>query len=132
MGTKTCTRWFRGSPTSLVGNHSHLQAPSPRGFFLYSQMLHLTWPAMLGWTLDKTAIGRYQVDMTKLPTMTAEELATIRHRLDSSQREMAELLGVDLRSYQRWEYGERSIPGPAVLLARRIVADRALSSGTAK
>ena len=61
--------------------------------------------------------------MKKLPTMTAGEMMTIRNRLEKAQREMAEELGVDLRSYQRWEYGERSIPGPAVKLARRILAD---------
>jgi DNA-binding transcriptional regulator YiaG len=61
--------------------------------------------------------------MSKLPTMTSEEMMTIRNRLEKAQREMAEMLGVDLRSYQRWEYGERTIPGPAILLARRILLD---------
>jgi DNA-binding transcriptional regulator YiaG len=61
--------------------------------------------------------------MSKLPTMTADEINRIREKLDKKQREMADLLGVDLRTYQRWEANERNIPGPAVLLVRRIVND---------
>ncbi len=61
--------------------------------------------------------------MSNLPTMTPEEMASIREKLEKPQREMAELLGINLRSYQRWEGGERNIPGPAVLLARRILHD---------
>jgi DNA-binding transcriptional regulator YiaG len=61
--------------------------------------------------------------MNKLPTMTAEEIIQSRATLDKVQREMAELLGVDLRTYQRWEGNERGIPGPAVLLLRRILTD---------
>jgi DNA-binding transcriptional regulator YiaG len=63
--------------------------------------------------------------MSKLPTMSAEEMAQIRETLKVSQREIALLLGVDLRSYQRWEYGDRKIPGPAVLLSKRILYDHA-------
>jgi DNA-binding transcriptional regulator YiaG len=61
--------------------------------------------------------------MSNLPTMTPEELQGIRDTLDVSQARMAEMMGVKLRGYQRWEYGERHIPGPAVLLARRILDD---------
>jgi DNA-binding transcriptional regulator YiaG len=61
--------------------------------------------------------------MSNLPTMSAEEIRQIRERFKKKQREMAQLLGVDLRSYQRWESGERSMPGPAVLLSRRIFVD---------
>jgi DNA-binding transcriptional regulator YiaG len=61
--------------------------------------------------------------MSKLPTMSAEEMVQIRDTMKVSQREMADLLGVDLRSYQRWEYGERKVPGPAVLLSKRILLD---------
>ena len=61
--------------------------------------------------------------MNKLPKMTAEEIVKARATLDKVQREMAELLGVDLRTYQRWEGNERSIPGPAVLLLHRILDD---------
>ena len=61
--------------------------------------------------------------MTKLPTMTADELIEARATLDKVQREMAELLGVDLRTYQRWEGNERNVSGPAVLLMRLILSD---------
>ncbi len=56
--------------------------------------------------------------------MTAADLRAIREALDVSQAAMAELLGVDIRSYQRWEAGERSIPGPAVLLAQRLKSEK--------
>ncbi len=55
---------------------------------------------------------------TSLPKMTEEELRSIRLALGKSQTEMAAALGVGLRTMQHWELGERSIPGPAVLLAR--------------
>lgn len=61
--------------------------------------------------------------MSKLPTMSAAEINRIRERLQKKQREMAELLGVDLRTYQRWEANDRNIPGPAVLLAQRLLRD---------
>lgn len=61
--------------------------------------------------------------MSKLPTMTADEIRRIREETGKNQREMAQLLGVNLRSYTRWEHGDRTIPGPAVLLARRILSD---------
>jgi DNA-binding transcriptional regulator YiaG len=60
-----------------------------------------------------------------LPQMTAAELRSIREEtLKVSQAAMAELLGVDIRSYQRWEAGDRSIPGPAILLAKRIAKEK--------
>jgi DNA-binding transcriptional regulator YiaG len=65
-----------------------------------------------------------KVTADTLPTMTADEILAIREALELSQREMGAMLGVGLRSYQRWEYGERDIPGPAVLLARRIAAEK--------
>ncbi len=61
--------------------------------------------------------------MSKLPKMTADEIRSIRDKLGKPQREMAELLGVDLRSYQRWEGSERPMRGPAVLLSRLILRD---------
>jgi putative transcriptional regulator len=53
--------------------------------------------------------------------MTPDEMRAIRDALGKTQREMAEIMGVTLRGYQNWEGGERSVPGPAVLLARRIL-----------
>jgi DNA-binding transcriptional regulator YiaG len=61
--------------------------------------------------------------MTKLPQMTPIEMAELRKRLNKTQAEMAILFGVDLRTFRRWENNERSIPGPAVLLARYIARD---------
>jgi DNA-binding transcriptional regulator YiaG len=55
--------------------------------------------------------------------MTAETMRAIRDRLGKTQREMARMLGVELRGYQRWELDERKIPGTAVLLVKRILAD---------
>lgn len=49
------------------------------------------------------------------PRMTHHELACARHALGLYQREMVDALAkiqrVNLRSYQKWEYGEREIPG---------------------
>ena len=56
--------------------------------------------------------------------MTPEELRRIRAALGKTQAEMGQALGVALRSYQQWEDGERSIKGPVVLLAQRILADK--------
>jgi transcriptional regulator with XRE-family HTH domain len=63
-----------------------------------------------------------------LPTMSAEELRSIRLALGKNTAEMAEALGVGLRAYQLWEKGpteglyrrSNAIPGPVVLLARRL------------
>jgi DNA-binding transcriptional regulator YiaG len=74
--------------------------------------------------LDQPGASDNAPDMSKLPTMTPEELRAIRAAIEISQREMAELLGVDLRTYQRWEGGERGIPGPVVLLARIRLQER--------
>jgi DNA-binding transcriptional regulator YiaG len=73
---------------------------------------------MIEQPLDRSEAGANAPAMSKLPTMTPDELRAIRAEMEVSQREFAELLGSDLRTYQRWEGGERSIPGPAVLLAR--------------
>ncbi len=62
-----------------------------------------------------------------VPTMEPDELRAIRAELGLTQTEMAKRLGVKLRGYQAWEADEgmskRAIPGPAVLLARRLLAD---------
>lgn len=55
--------------------------------------------------------------------MTPAELRTARERLGLSQLEVAQALGVDLRSYGRWERGERGVPpllspGAAVMVLR--------------
>ncbi len=63
-----------------------------------------------------------------LPEMKPAELRSIRLTLGKSQTEMADALGVGLRTMQHWELGERKIPGPAVLLARRLLEDHRKSS----
>jgi DNA-binding transcriptional regulator YiaG len=51
--------------------------------------------------------------------MTHLELRAIREELGLQQNEAPQLFGVALNTYKRWERGERSIPGPAVILANK-------------
>jgi DNA-binding transcriptional regulator YiaG len=53
-----------------------------------------------------------------LPTMSADELKALRASLGLTQEEMGKLMGVHLRTIQKWEGNETAIPGPAVLLAK--------------
>jgi DNA-binding transcriptional regulator YiaG len=64
-----------------------------------------------------------------LPHMSAAEIAAMRKRLNKTQAEMAVLFGVDLRTFRRWENGERSIPGPVVILSRYILNDHEKVNG---
>lgn len=50
--------------------------------------------------------------------MEADELREALRRLDLTQQEAADLLGVSLRSVQGWATGERSVPEPAARLVR--------------
>lgn len=61
--------------------------------------------------------------MSDLPTMTPEELRAIREEMGLKQVEAPPLFGVALSSYKKWEMGLRSIPGPAVLLARKYIKE---------
>jgi DNA-binding transcriptional regulator YiaG len=61
--------------------------------------------------------------MSNLPQMSAAEISALRQNLNKTQAEMAALFGVDLRTFRRWENDERSMPGPAVILARYIMRD---------
>jgi len=45
-----------------------------------------------------------------MTTPAPTDLATWRKREGLSQARAATLAGVDLRSWQRWEYGEREVP----------------------
>lgn len=49
--------------------------------------------------------------------MTGPELRAIRRQLGLSQAEFARLFETDARTIRRWELEERSIPGPARVLA---------------
>jgi DNA-binding transcriptional regulator YiaG len=56
--------------------------------------------------------------MSKLPTMTPDELRAIRAELGLTQKEVAIKLGAALDTVKKWEQGKREIPGPAAELAR--------------
>lgn len=45
----------------------------------------------------------------------------LRYRLQLTQREFAEQLGINLRTWQEWEQGRRSPSGPARILLQRII-----------
>ena len=70
------------------------------------------------YALTARASGPSLFSMKSLPQMTAAEMAALRALMNKTQAEMAVLFGVDLRTFRRWENNERSIPGPAVILAR--------------
>jgi DNA-binding transcriptional regulator YiaG len=50
--------------------------------------------------------------------MTGEQLRRLRSRWDYTQAGAAALIGVDLRTWRRWELKERSIPPPVARLVR--------------
>ena len=56
--------------------------------------------------------------MSNIPTMDADELKKIRTTFNYTQKEMSELLGVALKTYKQWEYQQRKMPGPAVILVQ--------------
>ena len=47
--------------------------------------------------------------------MTPQEFIQTRVNLGLSQQHLADLMNVSLRTVSRWETGETSIPGPAIL-----------------
>lgn len=49
-----------------------------------------------------------------MKTMTAEQFKAARQRLGLTQQGLADALYCDLRTVQRWEAGDRAVPGPAV------------------
>lgn len=51
--------------------------------------------------------------------MTPGELKALRNALGYSQRQAADAVEVAPRSYQRWEEGPNSVPGPAATSLRR-------------
>ena len=54
--------------------------------------------------------------------MNATELQRIRAKLEITQAEAAKRIGVDERTWRRWELSERQIPPPVAMLMRMIVA----------
>lgn len=55
--------------------------------------------------------------------MTPEEFAKLQARLGLTNRAMAERLGVDERSVERYRQGTRQIRGPALVLLRQMAAE---------
>lgn len=64
--------------------------------------------------------------------MTAEEFAAQRSRLGLSQSELAEHLGVHVRTIGKWERGERGIPEPVARLLTTLQPKRKRGGGTTK
>jgi putative transcriptional regulator len=70
-------------------------------------------------------VKAYKAGVKSLRVHTLKEPApaqVIRARLNLSQSEFAELMGVSLRTVQDWEQGRRKPSGPAVALLR--IADQ--------
>ncbi len=50
----------------------------------------------------------------------SQKLKEIRQALDLKQKEMANKLGVSLRAYQHWEYGDREVP---LYIIKKLIRD---------
>jgi DNA-binding transcriptional regulator YiaG len=64
--------------------------------------------------------------------MTADEFAAKRSHLGLSQSELAERLGVHVRTIGKWERGERGIPEPVARLLATIRPVQRKAGGTRK
>lgn len=58
----------------------------------------------------------YSLGWRRPGPMNSAEYRAALHSLGVTQAEAARLLGVDLRTSQKWACGERSVPAPAVML----------------
>jgi DNA-binding transcriptional regulator YiaG len=58
--------------------------------------------------------------------VTAAGVRDTRAALGLAQRELAAVLGVHITALQRWEAGERAVPGPAARLLFAIERDAGL------
>jgi len=72
---------------------------------------------------QKLAEMNVQLRLRWSPVESSADIATMRSRHGLSQREYADLLGIDVRTLQNWEQG-RNRPDPAALSLMRIF-DRA-------
>jgi len=72
---------------------------------------------------QKLAEMNVQLRLRRSPVESSADIATMRSRHGLSQREYADLLGIDVRTLQNWEQG-RNRPDPAALSLMRIF-DRA-------
>jgi DNA-binding transcriptional regulator YiaG len=70
--------------------------------------------------------------MSKLPTMTPEELRAIRAEMGDTQVEAAARYGVATATYKRWEQGVNEIPGPVVILGGLLLQIHRAASGPGK
>lgn len=52
--------------------------------------------------------------------MTKEEFSRIRQLAGMTQAELAAFLRVVLRTVQKWELGERPVPGPVTVLMEQL------------
>jgi DNA-binding transcriptional regulator YiaG len=64
--------------------------------------------------------------------MTADAFAAERSRLGLSQSQLAERLGVHVRTIGKWERGERGVPEPVARLLATIQPERRKGGGTTK
>lgn len=53
--------------------------------------------------------------------MTPPEIRTTRESLGLTQAQLARLVGVDARTWRRWECAEREMPEPVARLLRLVV-----------
>ena len=53
--------------------------------------------------------------------ITGSDIKSLRKRLSLSQSAFAELVGVSLKTVERWEYSNTSITGPMVLLRKLLI-----------
>jgi len=56
--------------------------------------------------------------------MTPSELKQLRGRLDFTQPELAEAIGVHPMTVSKWERGAQGIPEPVAKLVQRMVEER--------
>jgi DNA-binding transcriptional regulator YiaG len=56
--------------------------------------------------------------------MTADEIKSARIKLNLTQSELADRVGVTLRAVQYWEAGKRKVARPAVKVVEALLAER--------
>ncbi len=64
------------------------------------------------------AVGEFLVRFKK--TLNGKEVRFLRHDLDLTQSDLADILRVTDQTVARWEKGEVQVPGPAELLLRLV------------
>lgn len=62
---------------------------------------------------ESGAIHRGEVQPSRRFVFNAEDVRTIRDKLDKSQSEFARMIGVTVSTLQNWEQGRRQPQGPA-------------------